>query len=191
MDYGKRDSQDSPQWFAVWTRSRQEKAAATMLEALGVPHFLPLVSEHRQWSDRRKMVKVPLFPGYLFVQITNTSGLELRVRKVPGVVNFVGNQKGPSAVPEDEIQNVRTLLSRGAECSPCPFLKAGDRVRIVSGALGGIEGSLIRCGTRSRVVVSVEIIQRSVSVEISACDVEPVRKIPEPTPHSVIASLPA
>ena len=60
MDYGKQDSPDRPQWFAVWTRSRQEKAASTMLEALGVPHFLPLISERRQWSDRRKMVKVPL-----------------------------------------------------------------------------------------------------------------------------------
>ena len=191
MDYGKQDSPDSPQWFAVWTRSRQEKAAATMLEALGIPHFLPLVSEHRQWSDRRKMVKVPLFPGYLFVQITITSGLELRVRKVPGVVNFVGNQNGPSAVLEDEIQSVRALLSRGAECFPCPFLKAGDRVRVVSGVLAGIEGSFIRCGTRSRVVVSVEIIQRSVSVDVPACDVELVQHIRQRESYSVSAPSPA
>jgi transcription antitermination factor NusG len=147
-----------------------------MLETLGIPHFLPLIKEERQWNDRRKMVTVPLFPGYLFVEIGSTSELQLCVRNVPGVVNFVGNQNGPSTVSKDEINSVRALLLRGAECSPCPFLKAGDRVRVVRGAMAGIEGLFIRCGARSRIVVSVEIIQRSVSVDVAACDVEPVRQ---------------
>jgi transcription antitermination factor NusG len=162
-----------------------------MLEALGVSHFLPLISQERQWSDRKKMVTVPMFPGYLFVRIVAMSGLELRVRQVPGIVNFVGNQNGPSAVPEDEIQNVRALLSREAKCFPCPFLKAGDRVRIIRGALAGIEGSFVRCGARSRVVVSVEIIQRSIGVDVSESDVEPVGNIPQQQSYSVFASSPA
>jgi transcription elongation factor/antiterminator RfaH len=189
MSYAIVDSPTNSQWFAVWTRSRQEKTSAAMLEALGVPHFLPLIKDERQWSDRRKMVTVPLFPGYLFVQIARSSGLQLCVRKVPGVVNFVGNQNGPLAVPENEIHNVRALLSRGAVCSPCPFLKAGDRVRVVRGALAGIEGLFIRCGARSRVVVSVEIIQQSVSVDVPACDVELVRHIPQRESYSVFAPL--
>lgn len=191
MDFEIENSQTDSQWFAVWTRSRQEKTSAAMLEALGVPHFLPLIKDERQWSDRRKMVTVPLFPGYLFVQIARTSGLQLCVRKVPGVVNFVGNQNGPSAVPENDIHNVRALLSRGAECSPCPFLKAGDRVRVVRGALAGIEGMFIRCGARSRVVVSVEIIQQSVSVDVPSCDIELVEHLPPRHTYPAFAPLPA
>jgi transcription elongation factor/antiterminator RfaH len=187
MEYRNWNAPDSAQWYAVRTRSRQEKAAATMLAALGVSHFLPLISQQRQWSDRKKMISVPLFPGYLFVRMMATSGLELRVRQVPGVVNFVGNQNGPSAVPEDEIQNVRALLSPAAKCFPCPFLKAGDRVRIVKGALAGIEGSFIRCGARSRVVVSVEIIQRSIAVDVAEYDVEPIENFPQQQSYSVFA----
>jgi transcription antitermination factor NusG len=189
MDYDIGISQSGLQWFAVWTRSRQERTSAAMLEALGVPHFLPLIDHERRWSDRKKMVSLPLFAGYLFVQIANTSELQLCVRKVPGVVNFVGNKNGPSAIPDDEINSVRKLLSRGAECYPCQFLKAGDRVRIVRGALAGIEGFFIRCGARSRVVVSVEIIQRSVSVDVPACDVELVRYLPQRESCSVFGPL--
>jgi transcription antitermination factor NusG len=172
---------DSSLWYAVWTRSRQEKAAAAMLDALGVSHFLPLVEQERQWSDRKKMVSVPVFPGYLFVQILVTSVLQLRV-------SFVGNQNGPTAIPEDEIQNLRALLSRTTKCFPCSYLQAGDRVRIVNGALAGIEGSFIRSGTRSRIVVSVEAIQRSIAVEVSASDVEPIRNIQHRGSLSLLAS---
>jgi transcription antitermination factor NusG len=120
MDCKNWNAPDSAQWYAVWTRSRQEKTAAAMLDALGVSHFLPLVSEERQWSDRKKKVMVPIFPGYLFVQIVATSDLELRVQQVSGVVNFVGNQNGPSAISEDEIENLRTLLARSSMLSE-PF----------------------------------------------------------------------
>ena len=83
MDYEIGNSQSGLQWFAVWTRSRQEKTSAAMLAALGVPHFLPLIDEERRWSDRKKMVSLPLFPGYLFVQIANSSEIQVCVQKVP------------------------------------------------------------------------------------------------------------
>jgi transcription antitermination factor NusG len=173
MDEGNNENAQSfPQWYAVWTRSRQEKTAATMLDMLGVSHFLPLIASKRQWSDRQRISSLPLFPGYLFVQITKAPDAELRVRKVPGIVDFVGNRNGLSVIPEVEIQNVRALLSSGTGCTACPFMKAGDRVRIVNGALAGIVGLFIRSGARFRVVVSVEIIQRSISVEVSASQVE-------------------
>jgi transcription antitermination factor NusG len=190
MDDGSENAQGIPQWYAVWTRSRQEKTAAVMLDALGVSCFLPLISSKRQWSDRQKISSLPLFPGYLFVRIAKTHGAELRVRKVPGIVNFVGNQNGPSAVPEAEIENVRALLSCGTDCVSCPFMNAGDRVRVVKGALAGIEGLFIRRGARSRVVVSVEIIQRSISVDVSAYDVELVRNASQRQLYSVFASQP-
>jgi transcription antitermination factor NusG len=179
------------QWFALWTRSRQEKSSAAMLGASGIPYFLPLISEERQWSDRKRRVTLPLFPGYLFVQIASTSEFQLCLRRLPGVVNFVGNQKGPSAISGEEINSVRALISHGAECSPCSYLKAGDRVRVVRGALAGIEGLFIRSGSRSRMIVSVEIIQRSVSVDVAACDVEPVRHIPQCHPYTAFAALTA
>jgi transcription antitermination factor NusG len=161
-------------WYAVSTRSRQEKIAASMLENFEVAHFLPLVEEERQWSDRKQKVTLPLFPGYLFVQIARSNELQLRVLKVPGVVEFVGNRAGPLAIPESEIENVRSLVSYGVGCSPHPFLRAGDRVQVVRGILAGVEGTLIRSGDQSKLVISVEMIRQAISVSVSIADVEPV-----------------
>src|ERR1700744_2312817 len=119
--------QEQGSWYAVSTRSRQEKLATLALKSLGIKTFLPLIVEERRWSDRRKVVEIPLFSGYLFVQIRRTVEAQLTVRQVPGVVNFVGNQNGPLAVPDIELGSVRAMLSRGIGCSPCPFIQAGDR----------------------------------------------------------------
>ena len=172
-------------WYAVSTRSRQEKSAASMLENLEVAHFLPLVEEERQWSDRKQKVTLPLFPGYMFVQIARSCEFQLRVLKVPGIVDFVGNRNGPLAIPEREIENVRALVSHGVGCSPHPFLKAGDRVRVVRGALAGVEGILSRRGAQSNLVISVEMIQRAISVSVPISDVEPVYRVSELQAHSV------
>jgi transcription antitermination factor NusG len=166
-------------WYAVLTRSRQEKMASSMLEYLEVANFLPLLNQERRWSDRKQMVSVPLFPGYLFVRIATTAEILLRVLKVPGIVDFLRNKNGPVAIPESEIQNVRAALSHGVACSPYPFLKAGDRVRVLRGALAGVEGTLIRCGAQSKLVISVEMIQRSVAVSVSESDVEPIYRVPD------------
>ena len=165
-------------WYAVSTRSRQEKVAASMLENLAIVHFLPLFNEERQWSDRKQMVTLPLFPGYVFVKITRAPELQLRVLKVPGIVDFVGNRKVPLAIPESDIESVRAVVTRGVGCSPHPTLKAGCRVRVVRGALAGVEGTLIRCGAESKLVICVEMIQRSVSVSVAVSDVEPVYREP-------------
>jgi transcription antitermination factor NusG len=161
-------------WFAVWTRSRQEKVAATMLNTLGVHHFLPLRSELRQWSDRKQMVNVPLFAGYLFVRMNPTKGSRLEVLKARGVAGFVGNQTGPLPIPDGEIETIRTMFQRGAPCSPHVYLKEGDRVRMVRGPLTGIEGTLLRSGAKTQLVISIHIIQRSVAVVVSEQDVESI-----------------
>jgi transcription antitermination factor NusG len=165
---------DQALWYAVTTKSRQEKVVASMLEYLEVPNFLPLINEERRWSDRKQMVAMPLFQGYVFVRITASGELQLRVLKVPGVVDFVRSRSGPLSVPEKEIQDVRAVLTYGVGCSPHPFLKAGDRVRVARGPLAGIEGKLIRRGSQSKLVISIEMIQRSVAISVSECDVEPV-----------------
>jgi transcription antitermination factor NusG len=161
-------------WYAVLTRSRQEKIAASMLDYLAVANFLPLTTQERRWSDRKQMISVPLFPGYLFVRVVRSSEILLRVLKVPGVVDFVRNRNGPMAIPEREIENVQAVLSNDVGCSPHPFLKAGDRVRVVRGALAGVEGTLIRSGSQAKLVISVEMIQRSVAVNVDSSDVEHV-----------------
>ena len=164
---------DDVSWYAVSTRSRQEKVAASMLESYAIPHFLPLAVEKRQWSDRKQVVSVPLFPGYLFVRIPRTRELQLRVLKIPGVVSFIGNHCGPQPVPDAEIDGVRTVLSHQVPYTPCQFVNAGDRVRVWRGLLTGIEGTLVRSGSDSNLVISVETIQRSIVVHVDASDVEP------------------
>jgi transcription antitermination factor NusG len=161
-------------WYAVLTRSRQEKIAASMLDYLAVANFLPLTTQERRWSDRKQMVSVPLFPGYLFVRIVRSNEALLRVLKIPGVVDFVRNRNGPIAIPEKEIDDVHAVLAHGRGCAPHPFLLAGDRIRVTRGALAGIEGTLIRNGSQSKVVISVEMIQRSVAVNVDLADVEPI-----------------
>lgn len=161
-------------WYAVSTRSRQEKVAASMLETLSVENFLPLAIERRQWSDRKQVVNVPLFPGYIFVRIPLVRELQLRVLKVPGVVKFVGNQSGPQAIPDAEIDGVRTVLSHRIPCTPCSIPTVGDRVRIFRGVLAGIEGTFVRTASDTRLVISVEMIQQCVSVQVNAVDVEPL-----------------
>jgi transcription elongation factor/antiterminator RfaH len=161
-------------WYAVLTRSRQEKTAASMLDYLAVANFLPLITQERRWSDRKQMVSAPLFPGYLFVRIVRSSDSLLQVLKIPGVVDFVRNRNGPMMIPEKEIEDVRTVLAYGRGCSPHAFLRVGDRIRVTRGALAGLEGTLIRNGAQSKVVISVEMIQRSVSVNVDLSDVEPI-----------------
>ncbi len=161
-------------WFAVWTRSRQEKSAASLLETMDVPHFLPLKSEQRQWSDRRQEVTVPLFRGYFFVRINPLEESRVKVLKTPGVVGLVGNSTGPLPIPDEQVDQIRTVLTSGVEYWTGPFLEEGDRVRVKRGALAGLEGTLLRANSQSRLSVSVDLIQHSVAVSISRDDVERV-----------------
>jgi transcription antitermination factor NusG len=162
-------------WYAVSARSRQEGVAASMLAGLGIRYFHPLITEVHRWSDRKQKVSRPLFPGYLFVHITRSCETQLRVLKVPGIVSFVGSAHGPTAIPEEEIESVRAVLSSGVGCVPHPFLQEGDRVRIVRGVLAGIEGTFVRSLTDSKLIISIEMIQRSMAINIDGCDIEHIR----------------
>lgn len=160
------------QWFALWTRSRQEKTTAAMLEALGVSCFLPLKSEVRQWSDRKQIVTVPLFSGYLFVRINPARDSRLEVVKTPGVAGFVGNQAGPLPVPDQQIEDIRTVLDKRVECLVLPLLHEGDPVRVTRGPLAGVEGRLVRNNSSTRLSISIEMLHKSLLVSVARQDVE-------------------
>ena len=166
--------QEATRWYAVSTRSRQEKVAAQFLQGAGISHFLPLVSEMRRWSDRKKVISTPLFSGYVFVQIPTDNEQRIQVLKTPGVVQFVGNRGIPSPISEKEIRDIQSVLSNSVACEPYPFLKIGQRVRIVGGALDQIEGTLVGRGSGTKLIISVELIQRSLAISVSDLEVEPV-----------------
>jgi transcription antitermination factor NusG len=117
---------------------------------------------------------VPLFPGYVFVQIPNSAEAQLQVRKMSGVVQFVGNQQGAVPIRDKEINDVKAVLEQRVSYSPYPFLQLGQRVRIRGGAFDGIEGVLVGRDSASKLVISIELIQRSLAVSVYNLDVEPV-----------------
>jgi transcription antitermination factor NusG len=153
-----------PEWYAVYTRSHQERLVKTQLDGRGVEAFLPAYEKTSQWKDRKKVIQMPLFPGYLFVKILSVRRIE--VLKAYGVVRIVGNSTGPMPIPEEQVATVRRFVEVGLKCDPHPYLKIGKKVRIKEGPLEGLQGILVRKKNRSLFVISVEMIQRSVSVEL-------------------------
>jgi transcription antitermination factor NusG len=162
----KRATGDVFPWFALQVRTRQETGVAQQLRGQGYERFLPLYKLRKRWSDRIKEVDAPLFPGYLFCRFNPQD--RLPILKTPGVIQIVGFNNGPAAVDESEIQSIQTLVTAGAPHQPWPFLAAGDRVRIESGPLLGLEGILIDVKRSHRLVLSVTLLQRSVAVEIDS-----------------------
>lgn len=161
-------------WYAVQTRSRHEKMVARQLESQGFTTFLPLTTQLRQWSDRRKMVEIPLFPGYTFLRMVYQPQHRLRVLSTEGIVSFVGVQGQGMPIPDRQIEHIQNLLTSQVSFESHPFLKVGQRVRIRSGSLSGTEGILVGQESDRMLVMSVELIQRSVSIRLQGYEVEPV-----------------
>jgi transcription antitermination factor NusG len=162
---------DSP-WYVICTSPRHEKNVYRQLEERTVGSFLPMYASVRRWKDRRKVLDLPLFPGYVFVRMNAENRLELL--RLPGVLGFICFQGKPAPVATSEIQHLQVTLLDPMRVQPHPFLKAGRRVRIRSGALAGVEGIFLRKRDRVRIVLSISLLQRSVAVEIDAEDVEPI-----------------
>jgi transcription antitermination factor NusG len=161
-------------WFAVHTYSRHEKVVAEETRDLGIETFLPIVKEMRQWSDRRKVVESPLFSCYVFVRILPNNQERLKVLRINGVLRFIGTNGYGIPIPDEQIDTVRILTEEQLPVCSHPFLKIGQRVRIRSGALSGIEGILTGRSGAQTLVVSLDAIQRSMSVRIEGYDVEPI-----------------
>ena len=161
-------------WYAIRTRSRHEKVAVRELELQSITVFLPLMGSIRQWSDRRTKVEMPLFPGYAFVRVGYLSPDRLRVLRTTGVVGFVGQNPAGTWIPDEQIESIRTILERGIPVKEHPFLNVGQRVRVRTGSLSGVEGILVAVKGARTLVISVEPIQRSLCISLDDYQIEAV-----------------
>ena len=161
-------------WYAVRVRSNYERTVSTILEHKGVEQFVPTYRSRRLWADRVKTLDLPLFPGYVFCRIR----LDKRnvVVTTEGVVSIVGAGRQPIPVNDTEIEAIKKVVESGVHAEPCQFLKTGQLVRINRGSLSGVQGILTKVKSSWRLVISVNLLERSVAVEIDAAWVSPVDK---------------
>ncbi len=169
--------ENSERWLAACVRSRHEKKVVQHLEGSALECFLPLYESIHRWKDRRATVSLPLFPGYVFARIDPAE--RMRILTTPGVVKLVSFQGQPAAIPESEIESLRTLCAHDVRMQPHPYLQVGRRVHIKSGPFAGTEGILVRKKARFRFVLSLHLIARSVAMEIDSRDLSPVFGSPD------------
>ncbi len=160
-----------PPWFAVWTRSRAEKAVYEQLGRKGVEAFLPTVPRWSRWKDRRKRVDWPLFPGYCFARFDPADSLS--VLTCAGVATIVSFNGKLAPIPDTEVEAVRRLVTSDLQYDPCPFISEGSRVEVVHGPLKGVTGLLVKKDRHARLVLAVELIGRAVATTVDAADVRP------------------
>jgi len=158
-------------WYALYTCPRHEKCVAQQIEQRSIACFLPLYRSVRRWKDRRKVLELALFPGYVFVRLALQD--RLRVLQLPSAVRLVSFNGQPAVLPEAEIEALRQRLTGGG-AEPHPYLRVGRRVRVCGGPMQGLEGIIVRKKDRCRVVFSLDLLMRSVAVEIDESDVEPL-----------------
>ncbi|PYR38127.1 MAG: antitermination protein NusG [Acidobacteria bacterium] len=169
--YGARPLVADTPWFAVWTRSRHEQVVREQLEKKRIEAFLPTITRWSRWKDRKKKIDWPLFPGYCFARFD--PGDTLPVLKCTGVVNIVSFEGRPAPIPDVELDSIRLLVGSDLQYDPCPLIKEGTMVEVVSGPLRGVVGRLVRKDPhRARLVLSVDLIGQAVSVEVDAADVK-------------------
>ena len=159
-------------WYAAYTTARHEKVVAQQLAERRVETFLPLYRSLNRWKDRRKLVELPLFPCYVFVRIGPQD--KLRVLQASGVVHLVSFNGQLAELPETEINALRNGLDHDVYAEPYPYLRVGRRVRVVRGAMTGTEGILVRKKDKYRVVISIDVLMRSVAVEIDGGDLQAI-----------------
>ena len=159
-----------PRWYPAYTRANHERRVADQLAKRGVENFLPQYESVRKWKDRRVRLQLPLFPGYVFVHLALQN--RLRVLQVPGVAWLVSFGGKPVPVPEEEFARIRGLSEKGFRAEPHPYLQAGRRVRVRSGPLEGMEGIVVRRKNGRRLVISLELIQRAMAVDVDGACVE-------------------
>ncbi len=155
-------------WYAAYTCTHHEKHVARQLEEKNINCFLPLYRSVRRWKDRQKELDLPLFPGYVFVRVAPEE--RLRVLQTSSVVRFVSFGGHPAALEDDEIEGLQNGVRNGGKVEPCPFVKVGQRVQVKRGPLAGVEGILVRKKDNLRLVLSIDLLMRSVAVEVQAAD---------------------
>jgi len=166
-------NQEPAQWYAVQTRARSEKVIAERLQEQGLNTFLPLITEVRRWSDRKKKIELPLFSCYVFVKLrVSDDDQRLRVYRTNGVFRIVSMHGEAIPIPEEQIDALRMIVSEQVPWSEHPFLKVGQRVRIRSGSLQGVEGVLLSRNGDRTLIISVDAIQRSLAFRVEGYDVQ-------------------
>jgi transcription antitermination factor NusG len=162
-------------WYALYVQVNHEKKVALQLSQKAVSHFLPLAERWSSRKDRRTRIHVPLFPGYIFIHTCLDYATHVEIVKIPGTVYILRNTEGPVPIPDHQIHSLRTILEQVKDLTVHPYLKEGQWVRVVRGPLEGCVGILVRRNPKKgRLVVSVDVIRRSVSVELDIEDVSPV-----------------
>jgi len=172
---GAQDLTHGLRWYAVHVRHRHERQTERVLGSLGWQTLVPVYRSQRQWSDRIKEIEAPLFSGYVFCRFAVEE--RARVEDTPGVVQVVKFNGQAAALEDGEIEEIRRMVAAKVPLSPWPYLRAGDRVRVERGPLRGLEGTLLRDGGEARLVVSVDLLQRSISAEVDPEMVVPVRAL--------------
>jgi len=162
-------------WYAVWTRSQCEPKVEEGLHRKQIETFLPRLRVVSRRRDRRVILERPLFPGYLFLRFVASRDAYIRAMSTDGVVRILGDRwDALHPVPQEQVEAVRRIASAGQGVHPLPWMGIGDRVRIVAGPLVGLEGRVQECrGTRATFVVGVDLLQRSVGIEVEAAALEP------------------
>jgi transcription antitermination factor NusG len=169
-------------WFALRVRPNYEKPVSAVLRGKGFQEFLPLIQSRRQWSDRVKIMDLPLFPGYLFCRLNLDERMPLLT--TPGFLYLVGVGRNPEPIDESEIQAIQSVLRSGLPVTPWPSLMVGQRVRLKHGPLRGLEGVLTKIANQHRMYVAVTLLKRSISVEVAPEWIHPIAVAPGPASHS-------
>lgn len=160
---------DPLRWFAVQVLPQHEQKVASQLQYKGYEKFLPLYESRRQWSDRKKVLLQPLFPGYVFCRTTRSRFTS--VLGTPGVVRIVSFGAHPCPIPDEEMDQLQHVTVSGRSLMPVPYVKVGQKVQIASGPLSGISGVVMMLKNKNHLVISVDLIMKAFSVDISTSDV--------------------
>jgi transcription antitermination factor NusG len=153
-------------WYGLQVRPRFEKVVAIHLRQKGYKEYLPMVRNQRQWPDRIKEIEEPLFPGYVFCKFDASQRLPVLI--VPGVLSVVGSGRIPVAIPEEEIAALQSVVESGRSYEPATFITTGQVVRVETGPLRGLVGIASSHKNDSRLIISVNLLRRSVSVELDS-----------------------
>ena len=162
-------------WYALTVKPRHDRVVADHLRQKGLDEFSPVYRTTRRWSDRVKEVELYLFPGYVFCRFTYRQ--QMQVLNTPSVTSIVSFGKQPTPVEDSELLAVRTILASGHSAGPWPYLQMGQRVRVEGGCLAGLTGMIVREKDVFRVVVNLELLQRSVAVEVDRDLISPIKSV--------------
>lgn len=166
---------ESTEWFALHVKTRHEQAVAAGLEAKNIESLVPVMNQRRHWSDRLKTVRSPIFPGYVFCRLEQAR--KLAAVRTPGVIRVVAFDGRDCPLEATEIESLQALSATEAAAQPCGYLPNGQRVRLVDGPLAGLTGVLARSEKTNRLIVSIDILQRSVAVDVGNARVQTVAPV--------------